>query len=66
MSRLYMWMHFWLQFSVQVSIVAAITHHHPSAGGKGIMKRYALAEMTARAYLCGGPGELEDGYPAPD
>jgi hypothetical protein len=29
-----------------------VAHHHPSAGGKGIMKIHALAEMAARAYLC--------------
>ena len=29
-----------------------MAHHYPGAGGKGIMKRYALAEMAARAYLC--------------
>ena len=29
-----------------------MAHHYPGAGGKGIMKRHALAEMTARAYLC--------------
>ena len=29
-----------------------MAHHHPGAGGKGVMNRFALVEMAARAYLC--------------
>ena len=29
-----------------------MAHHHPGAGGKGVMNRYALVEMASRAYLC--------------
>jgi len=28
-----------------------MAHHYPGAGGKGIMKRHALAEMAVRAVL---------------
>ena len=26
-----------------------MAHHHPGAGGKGVMNRYALVELPARA-----------------
>ena len=29
-----------------------MAHHHPGAGREGIMKRHALAELPAWAYLC--------------
>ena len=40
-----------------------MAHHHPGAGGKGVMNRYALAEMAARAIFVIIKGNLSNSFP---